>query len=129
MQRRPRWERPKPTLPLPWLPIQRAIHHDRPRELMQGVVACKLTAFSLLAVLGLRSPLQLLQMLQMLWWELLWKAIWLLVVALPLWRNGQMDDRTAEITAQCPLVVIIPFVIPWRCGLANYLSKGGERWC
>jgi len=98
--------------------IDRAIHQGRPWELMQGVVACMLAAFSALSVLGLRYPLQ---MLPLLLWEMLWKVIWLSVVALPLWRTGQLDGSTAEITAQCLLVVVIPFVMPWRYVAANYL--------
>jgi len=42
------------------------IHHEKPWELMQGVVACMLVAFSALSVLGLRYPLQ---MLPLLLWE------------------------------------------------------------
>ena len=102
--------------------IHHALHHDRPWALMQGVVACMLAAFSAVSVLGLRYPLQ---MLPLLLWELLWKLIWLSVVALPLWRANQLDDATAEIASQCLLVVVIPFVIPWRYVAANYLRMRG----
>ncbi|HEV7813995.1 MAG TPA: hypothetical protein VGP06_02710 [Janthinobacterium sp.] len=101
------------------------IHHDQPWELMQGVVACMLAAFSALSILGLRYPLQ---MLPLLLWELLWKSIWLIVVALPLWSAGQMDQSTRETASACLMVVIIPFVIPWRYVLAHYLKNPGDRW-
>lgn len=101
------------------------IHHDKPWQLMQGVVVCMLAAFSALSVLGLRYPLQ---MLPLLLWELAWKSIWLLVVALPLWRTGHMDQATWETTSECLMVVIIPFVIPWRHVFAHYLKKPGDRW-
>jgi len=74
------------------------IHHAKPWELMEGVVACMLAAFSALSVLGLRYPLQ---MLPLLLWELVWKAIWLLVVALPLWSAGQMDESTWSVASAC----------------------------
>jgi hypothetical protein len=101
------------------------IHHDKPWGLMQGVVNCMLAAFSLLSLLGLRYPLQ---MLPLLMWELVWKSIWLLVVALPLWSSGQMDPATWSTTIDCLLVVIVPFVIPWRHVAAHYLRKPAEPW-
>ncbi|MDQ0876168.1 hypothetical protein QFZ77_004827 [Paenibacillus sp. V4I3] len=61
------------------------IHHEKPWELMEGVVQCMLAAFSALSVLGLRYPLQ---MLPLLLWELVWKSIWLIVVALSLWSTN-----------------------------------------
>ncbi len=101
------------------------IHHDKPWALMDGVVACMLAAFSALSVLGLRYPLQ---MLPLLLWELAWKSIWLAVVALPLWQSGQMDEATRATTWQCLMVVIIPFIIPWRHVVARYVRQGGDRW-
>ena len=77
---------------------------------MEGVVACMLTAFSALSLLGLRYPLQ---MLPLLLWELVWKSI-LIVVALPLWSAGQMDESTLAMASACLIVVIVPFIIPWR---------------
>lgn len=101
------------------------LHRAHPWELMQGVVACMLASFSALALLGLRYPLQ---MLPLLLWELVWKTIWLLNVALPLWRSDQMDAATLSTVTDCLLVVIIPFVIPWRYVAAHYLRKPGDRW-
>jgi hypothetical protein len=101
------------------------IHHDRPWELMDGVVQCMLAAFSALCVLGLRYPLQ---MLPLLLWELAWKSIWLLVVAWPLWSTGQMDAATRSTASACLLAVIIPFVIPWRYVFSRYIKMRGDRW-
>lgn len=101
------------------------VHHTEPWELMEGVVACMLAAFSALSVLGLRYPLQ---MLPLLLWELTWKAIWLLVVAVPLWSAGSMDPATWNTAAACLWVIIIPFVIPWPYVLTHYFRKPGDRW-
>jgi hypothetical protein len=101
------------------------IHHDRPWELMQGVVHCMLAALSLLAILGLRYPLQ---MLPLLFFELTWKAIWLLVVALPLWSAHRMDADTLETANECLIVVVFVFLIPWRYVFANYVARRGDRW-
>jgi hypothetical protein len=68
------------------------IHHEKAWQLMQGVVCCCLAAVSVLALLGLRYPLQ---MLPLLFFELVWKSIWLIVVAVPLWSaHQQMDAKT-----------------------------------
>jgi len=100
-------------------------HHDKSWELMEGVVNCMLAAFSALSLLGLRYPLQ---MLPLLLWELVWKSIWLIVIALPLWSAGTMDESTWATASACLIVVIFPFVIPWRFVFSNYVKKRGERW-
>jgi hypothetical protein len=105
--------------------IKQFINQENSWELMEGVVACMLTAFSVLSILGLRYPLQMLPLLLR---ELVWKSIWLIVVALPLWSTGQMDESTWATASACLLVVIVPFVIPWRFVFAHYVKKRGDRW-
>ena len=97
----------------------------QPEALWESVTASMLGAFSLLCLLGLRYPLQ---MLPVLLWELLWKLIWLLTVALPLWQTGRMDAATWAITTQCFGVVLVPIVIPWRHVFDHYLRQAGDRW-
>jgi len=94
-------------------------------ELMHGVVVSMLGAMSILAVLGIRYPLQ---MLPLLFWELTWKTIWLLRVALPLWRAQQMDQATADNVFACSLAVIVAIAIPWRYVLEHYVTKAGDSW-
>ena len=101
------------------------IHHVKPWSLMGGVVQCMLGAMGALAVLGLRYPLR---MLPLLFFEMAWKALWLIVVALPLWRAGTMDADTTETAFECLLVVLIVAVVPWRYVLANYVMGRGDRW-
>ena len=101
------------------------IHHPKPWELMYGVVQCVLAAVSLLAILGLRYPLQ---MLPLLLFELVWKSLWLLVVAVPLWSAQQMDARTWETAIACLMGVIFLIAIPWGYVWANYVMKPGDRW-
>ena len=94
-------------------------------ELMHGVVVAMLGAMGLLALLGLRYPLQ---MLPLLFFELVWKSIWLIVVALPLWSAHQMDAGALETANECLIAVVFLIVIPWRYVAANYLSAPGDRW-
>ena len=60
---------------------------------MTGVVTSMLVAMSVLALLGLRYPVQ---MLPILLFEAAWKVFWLTAVALPLWLNHQMDRAAAS---------------------------------
>jgi hypothetical protein len=101
------------------------VSHDPSWPLMNGVVACMLGAVCLLAALGLRYPLQ---MLPVLLFELLWKTIWLLSVAMPLWSAGRLDPRTAETVRDCLLGLVLVPVIPWSWVIAHYLRRPGARW-
>jgi hypothetical protein len=86
-------------------------HHPPTWTLMRGVVCSMLTAVSLLAAIGLRYPLQ---MLPLLIFELVWKSIWLVAIALPLALDHRVDAATQETIFNCSLGIILPFVIPWR---------------
>jgi hypothetical protein len=101
------------------------INHDRPWPLFEGVETCMLVALSLLALLGLRYPLQ---MLPILLFELGWKFIWVAVVVLPLWISNQMDPATLQVFYSCLVVLIVLAVIPWRYVVAHYVMKPGDRW-
>jgi hypothetical protein len=100
------------------------IQHE-PWTLTQGVVNCMLMALSILWLVGIRYPLQ---MLPLLLFEVAWKLIWLAVVALPLWTAGQVDQATQDLTFAILWVAIPLAVIPWRYVLAQYVTKRGERW-
>jgi hypothetical protein len=108
--------------PIVWPGI---IHHDKPWALMPGVVHCMLAAMSALAVIGLRYPLR---MLPLLLFEIGWKAIWLLAVALPLWRAHQMDADTLENTRECLIVVLFVAAIPWGHVADRFALSPGDRW-
>jgi hypothetical protein len=101
------------------------IAHTKPLSLWHGVGCSLLATMSILAFLGLRYPLQ---MLPLLFFELIWKAIWLSAIALPLWLAHQVDADTAQTAVECLMGIIVPIVIPWRYVFANYLRKPGDRW-
>ena len=85
-----------------------------------------LAGVSLLALLGLRFPLR---MLPLLLFELIWKSIWLIAVALPLWNAHQIDADTAESVKACLMgIVICPIAIPWGHVYASYVKARGDRW-
>ncbi|GLZ01225.1 hypothetical protein [Actinoplanes sp. NBRC 103695] len=100
-------------------------NHDQPWPVMTSVVTCMLVAMSLLALLGLRYPVQ---MLPILLFEAAWKLIWLAAVALPLWLDDKMDPDTWASTTEILWVAVILAIIPWRYVSSNYLVRRGDRW-
>ena len=95
-------------------------------ELTRSVVRSLLGAVGLLAILGIRYPLQ---MLPLLFFELVWKSIWILAFGLPLWFAHQLDPDARETMKACLMgIVLFPVVIPWRYVIVNYVKAPGERW-
>jgi hypothetical protein len=39
-----------------------------------------------------------------------------------------MDPATWANTTACLMVVIVPFLVPWRYVLENYVKKAGDPW-
>ena len=101
------------------------LNHSPTWPLMNGVVCSLLAGVSVLAVVGIRYPLQ---MLPVLLFELVWKSIWLIAVALPLWSANQIDARTWETVKDCLTGAILIPLIPWRYVVSHYVTKPGDRW-
>jgi hypothetical protein len=101
------------------------IRHANELTAMKGPQLALLAGLGLMAALGLRYPVQ---MLPILLFELVWKAIYLTAFALPLWSAHQITPAVAEdIKAVLMVVIFIPF-IPWRYVFAQYVLKHGDRW-
>jgi hypothetical protein len=100
------------------------IAHE-PWELKHGTVLTMLVAMSVLALLGLRYPQK---MLPILLFEVAWKALWLGVVALPLWLDGELTGPVREQTIAVLWVAIVAVVIPWRHTLNTFALGRGEKW-
>jgi hypothetical protein len=101
------------------------IHHTSAFAATHGVQCALLAGLGATAALGLRYPVQ---MLPVLLFELIWKAIYLAAFALPLWSAHEINATTAEdIKAVLMVVIFIP-LIPWRYVFAHYVLKHGDRW-
>lgn len=93
---------------------------------MTGAAFALFAALSVLMALGVRYPLR---MLPILMFELLWKSIWLLFVALPAWRAGPLDAGTLETARECiPGVVICLIAIPWGYAWRHYVREPSDPW-
>ena len=101
------------------------IHHDQPWSLMGGVVKCLLGAMGALAVLGVRYPVK---MLPLMLFEISWKALWLVVVALPLWRDGTLNGDFQETAMECVMAVLLVAAVPWGYVASAFLVMRSERW-
>ena len=90
------------------------------------VIRALLGALALLAVVGIRYPLQ---MLPLLLFELLWKVIWVVAFALRMSLHGGLDDYASETLFACLIgVILVPFVIPWGYVLQRYVREAGDPW-
>ena len=78
--------------------------------LYEGVTLSLLTAMSLLALVGVFRPVR---MLPVLVFEVLWKVLWLSLVALPRAVAGDMGPAFVEVAVNCSLLVVIAAAVPW----------------
>jgi hypothetical protein len=101
------------------------LHHTSQLATTDGVRFGLLAGLGATAALGLRYPVQ---MLPLLLFELIWKAIYLTAFALPLWSAHQVNAAAAEDIKACLMVVIFIPLIPWRYVFAQYAMKHGDRW-
>jgi hypothetical protein len=100
-----------------------------PPNLVAGptsVIRALLGALAVLALLGLRYPMQ---MLPLLLFELLWKVLWVVASALPMWLGPGLNEYASETLFACLIgVVLVPIVIPWGFVLQHYFRAPGEPW-
>ncbi len=99
---------------LSWM---RLLDGTRLFDLMDGLAVSMLAAFSALCLLGIRHPLR---MLPILFWEIIWKTVWLARIAFPAWRADRLDDGLSNNIVACALVVIVIIAVPWRYVWAMY---------
>jgi len=98
------------------------IHHSGAWDPVKGVAFSFWAALSALSGLGVRYPLAMLPLMIL---QFLYKSIWLIAVALPMWSAGQ---STSLVRIFVIAIVVELFVIPWPYVLANYVKKPGDRW-
>jgi len=95
-------------------------------DLWHGVGSSLLCAICVLALVGIRYPVK---MLPLLLFELTWKVIWLLVIALPRYSAHQVTPAIQETTFNCVVgIVIFPLLIPWGYVWRNYVRAPSEPW-
>ena len=98
------------------------INHAGAWDPVKGVAFSFWAALAALSALGVRYPLKMLPLLLL---QLLYKAVWLIAVALPQWSAVRSADLT-KIMLRGAVADLI--VIPWPYVLANYVKMRGDRW-
>ena len=96
--------------------------HQGAWDPVKGVAFSFWAALSLLSGLGLRYPLKMVPLLLL---QLVYKAVWLAAVALPIWSAVRSTDLTRAMVIG---VVVDVLAIPWSYVLASYMKERGDRW-
>lgn len=90
------------------------------------VIWSLLGGLALVSLLGVRYPLQ---MLPVLIFELVWKVIWVVAFAIPMWMGAGLDAYAAETLFACGMgIVLVPLVLPWGYVARHYIKAPSTPW-
>jgi hypothetical protein len=91
---------------------------------LQAVALSMWAAHSLLSLIGVFKPLA---MLPLVLFEIVYKVIWLVVVALPLWSANRLEGSPAEGLTYSFLPVVVPIVlVPWPFVFRKYFQRRNQ---
>ncbi|HEY9004756.1 MAG TPA: hypothetical protein VIM75_01415 [Ohtaekwangia sp.] len=97
------------------------IRHQGDWNNMNAVAFSVWAAYSSLALLGILKPLKMLPVMA---FQILYKVIWLTIVAYPLWANGTLESSPAAGMTKAFLWVILPIVaMPWGYFFRMFFQK------
>ena len=86
---------------------------------MASVAWCMFASYSLLSILGVFQPLK---MLPIMIFMVLYKSLWLLFVAYPLWAAGQLAGSPMEAMARIFIWIPVAIVaVPWKYAFDKYV--------
>lgn len=86
---------------------------------VEGVAWSFWAAYSTLMILGLRRPLKMIPLLLL---QFLYKSVWLIAVAFPLYRINQFDDAKSLTIIFIVGIILDLLIIPWRYVFKKYFS-------
>jgi hypothetical protein len=95
------------------------LKHEGAWDPMKAAALTMFASYSLLSILGVFRPLK---MLPVMIFMALYKSVWLLFVAYPLWAAGQLAGSPVEGMAGVFLWVPVAIVaVPWKYALETYV--------
>lgn len=98
------------------------LSHNLGWPLFEGVSSSLMGGMAVLALLGLRYPLQMLPIILL---DVIWKMIWAALVWLPLYLNNGIDQATATAATNCLVVLLLIPLIPWDYVFSHYVRAPG----
>jgi hypothetical protein len=95
------------------------LHHTGSWDHVKAAAFCMWASYSLLSILGVFHPLK---MLPLVMFEIMYKIVWLIIVAYPLWSANQLAGSPAEEMTNAFLWVVLPIVaMPWKYAVDQYV--------
>jgi hypothetical protein len=95
------------------------LHHKGSWDHVKAAAFCMWASYSLLSILGVFHPLK---MLPLVMFEIMYKIVWLIIVAYPLWSANQLAGSPAEGMTYAFLWVVLPIVaMPWKYAVDQYV--------
>ncbi|HSG53690.1 MAG TPA: hypothetical protein VLA40_16425 [Rheinheimera sp.] len=91
----------------------------------RGLGHSMLFALAVFAIGGLFRPLAFLPIMI---YEIAWKTVWLVVVALPLWLAGEQIPGIVSVKGSIIGICLICIVIPWKYVWWKYFTQPIEPW-
>ena len=92
-------------------------------DVMRGLAKSMLAALAVMSLLGVRYPLQ---MLPLMLYEMLWKTVWIILIAGRAWMAGKWNADIEGLFYDCIGIVIAFFIVPWRYIWARYVVQPME---
>jgi len=90
---------------------------------VEGVAWSFWAAYSTLMILGLRRPLRMTPLLLL---QFLYKLVWLIGVAFPLWQDHHLDNAKELTIIFVVGIVLDLLVIPWTYVFRIYFSRASN---
>ena len=102
------------------------VNHSDDVPHMNTAVRSLLGGVSVLALLGIRYPLA---MLPILFFELIWKMIWVFAFGLPLWLKQRLTGDFSGTMFDCIFgIALVLIIVPWQYVFRHYIKAAGDSW-
>lgn len=101
------------------------LKHKGQWDHVRAAAVCMWAAYSVLSIFGLINPLKWLPIVM---FDIVYKIIWLVIVAYPLWSTNQLAGSPAEEMTYAFAWVILPIVaMPWAYAFRIYIWPSTKR--